>query len=240
MEKEKLTNKNIVEEARQEMLSIVWYKYGVNYYAVSNEKIFIDGGYNEFDDYVDIEVDGQVVYVIDEYGNLVQRRTGQILQGYEIYESLPYRNQRGYKEIPFEKLKEIADNRAAKIKAYVHALQDAERQSGKPVHNYYYFMNIAMQELEDRYDDLHSIEPFYGEYMRVQTDNPDAIILKCIGDFYEVFGDKAAQVAHILGLTLIRCKVGCDESVAMCGFPLNIADEYIAKLRESGDVVVDD
>lgn len=201
MEKDKLKNKNVVEEARQEMLSIVWYKYGVNYYAVSNEKIFIDGGYNEFDDYVDIEVDGQAVYVIDEYGNVVQRQTGQKLQCYEIYESLPYRNQRGYK-IPFEKLKEIADNHAAKISAYVHALQDAERQSGKPVHNDNYFINIAMRELEDRYDDLHSIELFYGEYMRNQVDNPNAIVLKRIGDFYEVMGDKATQVARILGLTL--------------------------------------
>lgn len=240
MGEDALISKNVIEDARQEMLKIVWYKYGVNYYAVSNEKIFIDGGYNEFDDYVDIEVDGQAVYVIDKYGNVVQRQTGQNLQDYEIYASLPHRNERGYNEIPFEKLKEIADNRAAKISAYAHALRDGERQSGKLVHNYYYFMNIAMQELEDRYDDLHSIEPFYGEYMRVQTDNPDAIILKRIGDFYEVFGDKATQVAHILGLTLIRCKVGCDESVAMCGFPLNTADEYIAKLRERGDVVVND
>lgn len=240
MGKDKLVSKNIIEDARQEMLKIVWYKYGVNYYAVSNEKIIIDGGYNEFDDYVDIEVDGQAVYVIDKYGNVVQRQTGQNLQGYEIYASLPHRNERGYNEIPFEKLKEIADNRAAKITAYAHALRDGERQSGKLVHNYYYFMNIARQELEDRYDDLHSIEPFYGEYMRNQVDNPDAIILKRIGDFYEVLGDKAAHVAETLDLTLTGRDVGPSEHVAMCCFPYNVADEYMAKLREDGDVIVKD
>lgn len=144
------------------MLSIVWYKYGVNYYSVTSEKVLIPDDLDEYG----VEVDGEAVYVIDKYSNVVQWQAGPKLQDYEIYASLPHRNDCGYKEIPFEKLQKITDNRAAKITAYAHALRDAERQSGERVHNIYYFMNIAMQELEERYADLHSIEPFYGEYMR--------------------------------------------------------------------------
>lgn len=234
MGKDKLISINTIEEARQEMLKIVWYKYGINYFSVTSEKVLIPDDLDEYG----VEVDGEAVYVIDKYSNVVQRQAGQKLQSYEIYASLPHRNERGYKEIPFEKLQEIADNRAAKITAYAHALRDAERQSEGRVHNNYYFMNIAMQELEDRYDDLHSIEPFYGEYMLNQVDNPDAIILKRIGNFYEVLGDKAALVAETLDLTLTRRDVALSEHVAMCCFPYNVADEYIAKLGENSDVIV--
>lgn len=89
--------------------------YEVDYYAVSNEKILVDGGSNEFDDYIDIEVDGQAVYVIDDYGNILQCQTGQELQPYEIFEALPYRNKRDYKQISLDELKLIAYERASKL-----------------------------------------------------------------------------------------------------------------------------
>lgn len=224
---------------RQEMLNIIWSGYGNDYYAVSNEKILIPDEDDERDNGF-IEVDGQAVYLIDEYGSIQQNQVGQKLTSYDININLPYYSQRDYKQIPLEDLQQIADERAAKITAYAQALKEVERKSEKPVHNDLYFLKIAKQELDKHYADFHSVEPFYGKYMRTQVDNPEAIVLKRLGDFYEAMGDKAAQVAATLDLTLTGRDVGLSERVAMCGFPYHIADEYIAKLRESSDVIVDD
>lgn len=224
---------------RQEMLNIVWSGYGNDYYAVSNEKILIPDEDDERDNGF-IEVDGQAVYVIDKYGSIQQNQVGQKLTSYDININLPYYSQRDYKQIPLEDLQRIADERAAKITAYAQALKEVERKSEKPVHNDLYFLKIAKQELDNQYADFHSVEPFYGKYMRTQVDNPEAIVMRRLGDFYEVMGDKAAQVAAALDLTLTGRDVGLNERVAMCGFPYHVADEYIAKLRENSDVIVDD
>lgn len=224
---------------RQEMLNIAWSGYGNDYYAVANEKILIPDEDDERDNGF-IEVDGQAVYVIDEYGSIQQNQVGQKLTAYDININLPYYSQRDYKQLPLEELQQIADKRAAKIAAYARAIKEEERKSGQPVHNDLYFLKIAKQELDNQYADFHSVEPFYGKYMRTQVDNPEAIVLQRLGDFYEVMGDKAAQVAVTLDLTLTGRDVGLSERVAMCGFPYHVADEYIAKLRENSDVIVDD
>lgn len=151
-----MTNKHIINVptkqilvTRQEMLNMARSIYEANYYAVSNERIFVDGGSNEFDDYVEIEVDGQAVYVIDDYFSIELVKTGQNLTSYDIYISLPDSNKREYKQIPLDELKQIADERAGKITAYIHALQEEERIFGKKVHSYSYFLNIAYQEIND-------------------------------------------------------------------------------------------
>lgn len=135
---------------RREMLNMAMRsRYEVNYYAVSNEKILVDGGSNEFDDYVEIEVDGQAVYVIDDYFSIELVQSGQNLTSYDIYSSLPYRNKRNYKQISFAELKQIAYERAGKIMAYIHALQEEELILGEKVHSYSYLLNLACQEIDN-------------------------------------------------------------------------------------------
>lgn len=81
--------------------------------------------------------------------------------------------------------------------------------------------------------------PLYREYMNIQTAYPDATVVKRIGDFYEVLGDKAVNAADRLDLTLTSRDVGLDERVPMIGFPYHTSEQYIAKMREYGAVVVD-
>lgn len=105
------------------------------------------------------------------------------------------------------------------------------------------FVNSSEEKTEDfnkNSTEQRTVSPIYSDYLKTQKENPEAIVLKRVGDFYEVMGDKAAQVAATLDLTLTGRNVGLSDRVAMCGFPYHVADEYISKLRESSDVIVDD
>lgn len=44
---------------------------------------------------------------------------------------------------------------------------------------------------------------YYDSYSEIQSENPDAIILFRVGDFYEVLGDNAQEAAEALNLTLM-------------------------------------
>lgn len=80
--------------------------------------------------------------------------------------------------------------------------------------------------------------PMYRRYMEAQREEPEAVVLNRVGDFYEVFGERAKEVAKWLDLTLTGRDCGLSERVPMCGFPCFVADEYIAKLLEHRGVVV--
>lgn len=121
-----------------------------------------------------------------------------------------------------------------KAKAFVNSL--GEKNENIPVVE----AKKPVKSTADVLERESSAKTFYLDYVKTQKENPEAIVLKRLGDFYEVMGDKAAQVAATLDLTLTGRDVGLSERVAMCGFPHHIADEYIAKLRESSDVIVDD
>ena len=86
---------------------------------------------------------------------------------------------------------------------------------------------------EDRY-----INPMYKRYMAAQREKPDAAVLIRVGDFYEVFGERAKEVAQWLDLTLTSRDVGLPERIPMCGFPCYAADLYIQKILEHRGVAV--
>ena len=83
-----------------------------------------------------------------------------------------------------------------------------------------------------------SVSSFYAKYSELQKANPDSIVVYRLGDFYEVMGEKAEQVATILDLTLTGRDVGLDERIPMCGFPYHVAEQYIEKLLDKVSVVV--
>ena len=78
------------------------------------------------------------------------------------------------------------------------------------------------------------ISPIYTQYTDIQNKYPDCIIAYRLGDFYEVFGNKAVEISNILDLTLTGRDVGLPERIPMVGFPYHVADKYIGKLISKG------
>lgn len=85
-----------------------------------------------------------------------------------------------------------------------------------------------------------SIPSWYKEYLDIQRENPNKIVAYRLGDFYEIFGEKAVSIADELSLTLTSrdCKMG--ERIPMIGFPVHTADSYFNKMRKSHSVIVVD
>lgn len=68
------------------------------------------------------------------------------------------------------------------------------------------------------------------QYQRIKKEIPaDALLLFRLGDFYEMFFDDARDGAGILNLTLTK-----RNGVPMCGMPHHAAQNYIAKLIQTG------
>lgn len=78
----------------------------------------------------------------------------------------------------------------------------------------------------------------YQRYMAAQQTKPEAIVLIRLGDFYEVMGEKAKQVADELDITLTGRDVGLEERVPMCGMPYHAMDEYLDKILERHSVLL--
>lgn len=78
------------------------------------------------------------------------------------------------------------------------------------------------------------VSPVYTQYTDIQKKYPDCVIAYRLGDFYEILGNNAAEIANILDLTLTGRDVGLDSRIPMVGFPYHVADKYISKLVEKG------
>lgn len=78
----------------------------------------------------------------------------------------------------------------------------------------------------------------YESYVKEQVKHPNAIIVKRLGDFYEVFGLGAKIVADEMNFTITGRECGIEERVLMVGFPFCMCDEVISKLKEKYEVVI--
>ena len=86
-----------------------------------------------------------------------------------------------------------------------------------------------------------AVSPVYRRYLAVQKQNPQAIVLLQVGDFWEVMGENARTVAEELDLTLTSREVGLPERVPMCGFPYHVTEIYLEKLLERhGAILAED
>lgn len=83
-----------------------------------------------------------------------------------------------------------------------------------------------------------TVTPIYQRYSDYQNEYPDSVILIRLGDFYEVMGEKAKQVADELDITLTGREVGLKERVPMCGVPFHAMDEYLDKILEKHSVLL--
>jgi DNA mismatch repair protein MutS len=75
--------------------------------------------------------------------------------------------------------------------------------------------------------------PMMQQYRELKARDPEAVLLFRMGDFYEMFGDDAEQVAPILGLALTSRDKGPD-AMSMAGFPHPALESYLAKLIAAG------
>lgn len=99
---------------------------------------------------------------------------------------------------------------------------------------------ILQQIAEEDTKKAEQIPSWYTDYLDIQRKNPNKIVAYRLGDFYEIFGEKAVSIAGELSLTLTSkdCKMG--ERIPMIGFPVHVADNYFNKMCKSHSVIVVD
>ncbi len=75
-----------------------------------------------------------------------------------------------------------------------------------------------------------ALTPMLRQYKALKRDNPNAILLFRMGDFYEMFYQDAQRASGLLELTLTARGKGTDNVVPMCGFPHHQLEPYTARL----------
>lgn len=79
---------------------------------------------------------------------------------------------------------------------------------------------------------------FYDKYHVLQQQNPNSAVAYRLGDFYEIMGEKAVEIAREIDLTLTSRDCGLEERVPMIGFPYHAAEIYFAKIVKTHDLLV--
>ena len=78
--------------------------------------------------------------------------------------------------------------------------------------------------------DVKNMGAIAQRYARIQSGlSPYSTLFLRVGDFYEVFGSKAAQAASVLGIP-VTLRDGC----AMCGIPWHQKETAEPKLIRAG------
>ena len=99
---------------------------------------------------------------------------------------------------------------------------------------------VAAEEERERSKEYSgsAVSPIYRNYIKLQEQYPDCIVAYRLGDFYEVFGERAKLLSETLGLMLTSRDCGLNERVPIVGFPYHAADNYISKAKEHGLKIV--
>ena len=73
------------------------------------------------------------------------------------------------------------------------------------------------------------------QYVDMKAENPDALLMFRLGDFYEAFFEDAKTISQNLGLVLTQRGTDADgENIPMCGIPWHAADNYFGRLVRAG------
>lgn len=79
------------------------------------------------------------------------------------------------------------------------------------------------------------LTPVMQQYMDMKSENPDALLMFRLGDFYESFFTDAKIISQNLGLVLTaRGTDGDGADIPMCGIPWHAADNYFGRLVRAG------
>lgn len=79
--------------------------------------------------------------------------------------------------------------------------------------------------------------PFYEKYLEIEHSYPDYVVAYRLGDFYEVFGEKAVQISEECNITLTGRDVGLETRIPMVGFPYHAAELYFDKIQRNHRLV---
>ncbi len=78
------------------------------------------------------------------------------------------------------------------------------------------------------------LSPMMERYHEVKAENPGALLLFRMGDFYEMFYEDAQNASRVLGITLTSRDKNSDNPIPMAGFPYHQLDNYLQKLINNG------
>jgi len=78
------------------------------------------------------------------------------------------------------------------------------------------------------------LTPLRRQFLDIKQQQPDAILLFRLGDFYEMFDEDAERAAAVLQIVLTSREFGKGNRVSMCGVPYHAAPTYIGRLIEAG------
>ena len=81
------------------------------------------------------------------------------------------------------------------------------------------------------------LSPFYEKYLEIEHSYPDYVVAYRLGDFYEVFGEKAVRISEECNLTLTGRDVGLENRILMVGFPYHAAELYFDKIQRNHRLV---
>jgi DNA mismatch repair protein MutS len=74
------------------------------------------------------------------------------------------------------------------------------------------------------------LTPMMAQYFEIKTANPDCLLFYRMGDFYELFFEDAEIASRALGIVLTKRGKHDGEDIAMCGVPIERADDYLQRL----------
>ena len=78
----------------------------------------------------------------------------------------------------------------------------------------------------------------WNDYNAVKEAHPDDLVLFQVGDFFELYGEDAKQVAKLLDMNLTTRNITGAGRVEMCGVPSHNLEMYVEKLRDKYDVTI--
>ena len=83
--------------------------------------------------------------------------------------------------------------------------------------------------------DKSKLTPVMQQYVDFKGENPDALLMFRLGDFYESFFEDAKTISAKLGLVLTSRGTDADgEDIPMCGIPWHAAETYFGRLVRAG------
>src|SRR5206468_6400587 len=85
--------------------------------------------------------------------------------------------------------------------------------------------------------DAARVTPMMAQYIEIKTANPDCLLFYRMGDFYELFFEDAEIASRALGIVLTKRGKHLGEDIAMCGVPVERADDYLQRLIAAGHKV---
>lgn len=89
--------------------------------------------------------------------------------------------------------------------------------------------------LVNKMAEKNKLSPVMQQYVDMKSENPDALLLFRLGDFYEAFFEDAKTISETLSLVLThRGTDGFGADVPMCGIPWHAADNYFGRLVRAG------